>query len=187
MFLVCVRMVFSDTMSSRAIPGPSRSGAEQPEHVQLTCAQWLDQPLTGGVRYRAAQCGQRSGDVVSRLAGRCARGGARSGPTHMSAVPRRAGPPCIRHTPNARPRGLRWPRLRAPGVPPPQHGRGVLRSVPQVQRRAWWPSRRAFRSRTSPSTPQWLFRRSSLAGPDRGPARDAARGPAREGSAQPPC
>ena len=35
--------------------------------------------------------------------------------------------------------------------------RSCVRSVPQAQRRAWLLSRRAFRSRTSPSTPRWLF------------------------------
>ena len=46
---------------------------------------------------------------------------------------------------------------------------------PQAQRRVWPPPRRAFRSRTSPSTPRWPRHHSSLAGSDRGPARDAAR------------
>src|SRR5438093_10149316 len=35
--------------------------------------------------------------------------------------------------------------------------RSCVRSVLQAQRRAWPPPRRAFRSRTSPSTPRWLL------------------------------
>ncbi len=34
--------------------------------------------------------------------------------------------------------------------------RSCARSAPQARRRAWLPLRRAFRSRTSPSTPRWL-------------------------------
>ena len=43
MFLVCVRMVFSDTDRAPGDVGPVEVGAEQPEHVELAVAQRLDE------------------------------------------------------------------------------------------------------------------------------------------------
>ncbi len=43
--------------------------------------------------------------------------------------------------------------------------RSCVRNVPQAQPRAWLPPRRAFRSRTSPSTPRWLLPPSITGGP----------------------
>ena len=65
MFLVWVRTVFRDTMSSRAMSGPSRSVAEQPKHVQLAFAQRLDQALWTGCRVLGlVDCCQESADIV---------------------------------------------------------------------------------------------------------------------------
>ena len=54
MFLVCVRMVFSDTDRCAGDVGPVEVGAEQPEHVELALAQRLDQSR------RLAEAGARS-------------------------------------------------------------------------------------------------------------------------------
>ena len=65
MFLVCVRTVFSDTDELASYFRAVQVGSEQPEHVQLAFAQWLDQALTGG---RAAlgrvNGGQEPADIV---------------------------------------------------------------------------------------------------------------------------
>ena len=45
MFFVCVRSVFSETNSSRAMSGPSRSPCEQAQDLELALAQRLDQRL----------------------------------------------------------------------------------------------------------------------------------------------
>ena len=102
MCLVCVRTVFSDTTSSRAIAGPSRSLAEQPQHVELALAQRVDQG-------RAASAGCGVGGRGRRGAGRCAAGdAARAGsPSRADARPGRRA---------ARPSGR--PRRRRPGRSP---------------------------------------------------------------------
>ena len=68
MFLVCVRRVFRDTVSSRAMSGPSRSDPSSPEHLQLAFAQGLDQALPGRSDGRGcagmARGVQESPDVV---------------------------------------------------------------------------------------------------------------------------
>ena len=65
MFLVCVRTVFSDTTSSRAISGPSRSVSDHPEHLQLAFAQWLNQDLLdGAVVLGLGHSGQGEADIV---------------------------------------------------------------------------------------------------------------------------
>ena len=48
MFRVCVRTVASDTVSSRAMSGPSRSLLEEPQDLELPFAEWLDQRLSAG-------------------------------------------------------------------------------------------------------------------------------------------
>ena len=47
MFLVCVRTVGSDTVSSRAMSGPSRSLSQEAQDLELAFAERLDQGLFG--------------------------------------------------------------------------------------------------------------------------------------------
>ena len=64
MFFVCVRMVLSDTVSSRAISGPLSSAAQQPEDLELTAAQLLHEGRTG--RLDLGQVGGAGGVVARR-------------------------------------------------------------------------------------------------------------------------
>ena len=48
MFLVWVRTVASDTVSSRAMSGPSRSLSQEAQDLELALAERLDQRLVDG-------------------------------------------------------------------------------------------------------------------------------------------
>src|SRR4029453_14044782 len=60
--------------------------------------------------------------------------------------------PCLMSGPAPAP--MKPPTVRSPRW---SRRQSCVRSGPQAQRGAWLPPRRAFRSRTSPSTPRWLL------------------------------